>query len=168
MTQPFLGEVRLFPWDFAPKYWHWCDGSILPIQQYQALFSLLGTQYGGNGQTTFALPDLRGRTPIHRSNSFPQGASVGTETVTLSLGSLPQHVHTLQATTTAANRRPVGGTLLADTGTAESAYATDSTPITINPGSIGTAGGSQPHNNMQPYLVMNYCIAMSGIYPSRN
>ncbi len=166
---PFLGELRAFPWNWAPKGWHLCDGSLLPIQQYAALFSLLGTQYGGNGQTNFALPDLRGRVPIHFGSVYSQGEIDGSETELLQLGEMPIHNHTLMASSTAGQKPgPTGNVLAQVTPTTALHYSPDTTTVALNPASIQPGGGNQPHANMQPYLVLNYCIAMVGIFPSRN
>ena len=168
MSNPFLGEIRLFPWNFAPFGWALCDGTLLGIAQNTALFSLLGTMYGGNGQTTFALPDLRGRTPIHVSNNFSQGELDGQEQVTLTIATMPAHQHTFFGTSAAANSKaPAGHTLTKDSVAGDNFYAPDTTPFAISPQSIGGMGGNQPHDNMQPFLVLNYCIALRGIFPSR-
>jgi microcystin-dependent protein len=167
--EPFVGEIRLFPWNWAPRNWAVCNGVLLPIAQYSALFSLLGTMYGGNGVTNFALPDLRGRSPIHRSNVYSQGEMDGVEQVTLTIATMPAHQHAFLGTSGTANQKPPGGgTLATDTIATDNFYAADTNPLAISPASVGPAGGSQPHNNMQPYLVMNYCIAIQGIFPSRN
>jgi len=166
---PFLGEIRLFPWNWAPRGWALCDGSLLPISQYSALFSLLGTMYGGNGTTNFALPDLRGRTPIHRSAIYSQGEIDGQENVTLTIATMAAHQHTFYGTSATANAKaPTGHTLTTDSVAGDAFYAPDTNPLGISTQSIGPAGGNMPHNNMQPYLVMNYCIAMTGIYPPRS
>jgi microcystin-dependent protein len=164
----FIGEIRLFSWNWPPKGWALCNGALLPIAQNTALFSLLGTMYGGNGQTNFALPDLRGRTPIHRSPTYSQGETDGAETVTLTIATMPMHQHTFYGTSTNAGSKIPAGVLGKDTAAAADFFAPDTTPMAISPASITSAGGNLPHNNMQPYLVMNYCIAMVGIYPARN
>ncbi|MDP9118556.1 MAG: tail fiber protein [Actinomycetota bacterium] len=171
MTEPFLGELRLFGFNFAPLGWAFCSGQLLPIDQNTALFSLLGTQYGGNGQTTFALPDLRGRVPISMGqgpglSNYDIGEASGTETVTLNATQMPAHTHGVIAN---------GGP--ASTGRPDNAvparapsnvYASAPSGTAMNAGMISSSGGNQPHNNLQPFLVLNWCIALQGIYPSRN
>ncbi|WP_404366781.1 phage tail protein [Sphingomonas sp. MMS24-J45] len=168
---PYLGEIRLFPWEWAPKGWALCAGQLLSVNQFQALFALLGTTYGGNGTTNFALPDLRGRVAIDRSTQEPQGTRDGTEMVTLTSATMPSHTHALIGTsTTATLKAPTGNALANDTSPATDFYAPASgNPLTpLSPTAIGLTGGTQAHNNMQPFLVLNYCIATSGIFPSRN
>jgi microcystin-dependent protein len=170
MTEPFLGELRLLPYNFAPQGWATCDGQIMSIAQNTALFSLLGTTYGGNGQTTFALPDLRGRVPIHAGQgpgltNYTLGEVAGTENVTLTPGQLPPHGHTVSASGSATTKNPTNA-LPAVTG-AGSSYGT--TPdVQMNPGMVAGGGSGQPHTNIQPYLVLQWCIALQGIFPSRN
>jgi microcystin-dependent protein len=167
--QPYLGEIRLFPWNWAPRNWALCNGAIMSITQNTALFSLLGTMYGGNGQTTFGLPDLRGRAPIHRSSTYSQGEMDGTEQVTLTLATMAAHQHAFLGTSATANKKqPVGNTLTTDSISGDSFYAPDTNPLGISGQSISPIGGNQPHNNQQPFLVMNYCIAVNGVFPSRN
>ncbi|CAN5802542.1 tail fiber protein [soil metagenome] len=170
MTQPFMGEIRFFSYDFPPRGWATCSGQLLSIQQNSALFSLLGTQYGGNGIQTFALPDLRSRVPMHRSPGVnPQGTVSGSENVTLLQSQVPPHTHNLMGTSAAGNARaPVGRTFSADTSDNFDFYATGNPTTTLAPASIATAGGSQPHPNVQPYLTLNASIALQGIFPSRN
>ncbi|USG65062.1 tail fiber protein [Brevibacillus ruminantium] len=165
MSEPFLGEIRLFANHYAPRGWMFCEGQILQTTQYQALYSLLGNVYGGNGVTTFALPDYRGRVPIHVSPSFPRGTSAGEANHTLTINEMPQHTHQVSASSNAATSpSPLNNAWAA----AENIYGPAATMVQMNQSAIGTAGGSQPHNNMQPYLVLNYAIAIQGIYPSRN
>jgi microcystin-dependent protein len=169
MTEPFLGEIRPFSFNFAPKGWAMCNGQILPINQYAALFSLLGTQYGGNGQTTFALPNLQSRSPIHigGSETYVEGDTVGVEAVTLVAGTMPTHRHQAFASAAAtADQISPAGALWANSGHA--AWSTATPDTTLDPGSTSGAGGGQPHNNISPYLTINYCIALQGIFPSRN
>lgn len=167
MGAPFIGEIRLFPWDWPPRGWALCQGQLLPIAQSTALFSLLGTTYGGNGTSTFGLPDLRGRVPNHQGGNYIIGEMAGQENVTLLITQLPSHQHALMATTTTGTANPPVGNLLAQPTAAR--YASDaSNLVTMNPASIQPAGGSQGHNNMQPYLALSYCIALSGLFPSRN
>lgn len=181
MLEAFIGSIVLFAGNFAPRGWALCEGQILPIAQNTALFSILGTTYGGNGTTTFALPDLRGRVPLgvgHGPGLSEKslGEFSGTEKVTLLQTEMPVHNHTLQASTTAATKSTPHNGLLAnwngatEVGDNVIGYSfADSVPnTTLAPTSIGSAGGSQPHNNMQPYLGLNYIICLEGIYPSRN
>jgi microcystin-dependent protein len=172
MSNPYLGEIKLMPYNFAPRGWAFCAGQILAIQSNTALFSLLGTTYGGNGTSNFGLPDLRGRVPIHRDQQgiYPQGDMEGEEQVTLSISQMPAHNHSfIGANTNAGNTAPTGITILATPNPATATfYGSDSTPTALNPTSISTIGGNQPHNNMQPFLAMQYCIALSGIFPARN
>jgi microcystin-dependent protein len=172
MTSPYLGEIKLMPWSFAPRGWAFCAGQIMSISQNAALFSLLGTTYGGNGTSNFALPDLRGRVPIHRDQQgvYPQGAMEGEEQETLSISEMPAHNHAFLGTSAlAGGSAPTGGTILAAPSPNTGAlYGPDTTPTALKANSISTVGGNQPHNNMQPFLTMNYCIALSGIFPSRN
>jgi len=167
MSEVFLGQVMLGGFDFAPAHFALCNGQLLPIAQNQALFSLLGTQYGGNGTTTFALPDMRGRTPLGASNNYPQGQVGGAESVTLTNGNLPAHVHALMGSTANATSKPPTNALYGTTS-GESIYAASGTQATLASQTIGDTGGSQPHSNMQPYLAVNFFIALSGIFPSRN
>jgi microcystin-dependent protein len=167
MSEPFLGEIRPFSFGFAPKGWALCNGQLLPINQNQALFSLLGTMYGGNGVTTFALPDLRGRAGMHISQTHPQGQSAGTESITLSAAQLPAHNHPANASNATATQAGPTGKYWAQDSDGNVVYnSTGSSPMAA--GAIGNAGGGQAHSNMQPYLVVNYCIALQGIFPSRN
>ena len=169
MSNYFLGQIGIFGFNFAPRGWAFAAGQIVPIQQNTALFSLLGTTYGGNGTSTFQLPDLRGRTPIHFDGNFPQGEEAGVESVTLLQTEIPAHTHTLTGSTNTANKRPVAAHLFAtDTSTTDDFYARGHTLVPLNPLSVATYGNSQPHQNMQPYLAVNFCIAMTGVFPSRN
>ena len=165
MAEPFLSEIRIMSFAFAPKGWAMCNGQLMPINQNQALFSLLGTMYGGNGQTTFALPDLRGSCAMHVSGGFTQGQKGGTQSVTLTIQQMPQHMHILQATNSNADNVVPTGNMLAGFN---NGYRLPSGLTTLNPGTVGNVGGRQPHENMAPYLVLNFCIALQGIFPSRN
>ena len=166
MSEPFLSEIRLMSFGFAPKGWALCNGQLLPINQNQALFSLLGTTYGGNGQTTFALPNLQGRTPIHASSGHTLGESGGEQNHTLTIPELPQHTHSLQASNAQGDQRGGGNAFLANGGS--DIYVQPQNLTAMNPGTVGNVGGSQPHTNMQPFLTLNFCIALQGIFPSRN
>ena len=165
MAEPFLSEIRLFSFGFAPRGWATCDGQQLPINQNQALFSLLGTTYGGNGQTTFALPDLRARTPIHVGSGHTLGERAGEPAHTLSISELPAHTHVLTASSNAGNALIASGNLLAKNANF-SYHAPDNELGAMSSGSITNIGGSQAHLNLQPFLILNFCIALQGIFPS--
>lgn len=165
MGTPYLSEIRLFSFNFAPKGWAMCNGQLLPINQNQALFSLLSVTYGGDGRVTFALPDLRGRVPMHWGNGLTQGERGGTEAVTLNILQLPAHTHIPVGSTTVADQASPQNNVWA--ASAYTAYA-GSPNIAMSPQAIGAAGGSQPHNNMSPYLALNFCIALQGAFPSHN
>ena len=165
MSTPFLGEVKIFTFNFAPKGWAFCNGQLLPINQNQALFALLGTTYGGNGQTTFALPNLQGRVPFHFGNFHSLGEVGGETAHTLSLSELPAHAHTPVGSSSGPSAAsPAGNLWAASSGGGYEASANTS----LNPASITSTGGSQPHDNMSPYLVLNFCVALQGIFPSQN
>lgn len=166
MSQPFLGQVMPVAFNFAPKGFAFCSGQLLPISQNQALFSLLGTYYGGNGTTNFMLPDLRGRTPVGSSNGADVGRSGGAENVTLLSGQIPGHNHLFNATTDAGTTRIPGGNGLLGSAGALNIYGSSNGPqIPLNV--LDNAGQTLPHSNLQPYTVLNFCIALGGIYPSR-
>ena len=165
MSEPFLSEIKIVAFNFPPKGWALCNGQQLPINQNQALFALLGTTYGGNGQTTFALPNLRGQVPIHMGNGHTLGEVAGSTSVTVNIQQMPTHTHVLQASNTLGNVNFVNGNVFAAEPGA--AYA-PSNPTVTGPGAVSSVGGSQPHNNMMPYLVLNFIIALQGIFPSRN
>lgn len=171
MSEPFLADIRIFGFNFAPRGWATCDGQLLPINQNQALFALIGTFYGGDGRTTFALPDLRGRAAIHFGPGYTQGQKGGEETHALSVREMPLHGHGAQATSqTPAGTTQEGG-LLAPTGGGRrpiTPYGAPASPTPLVAGTIGNQGASQPHQNMQPYQVLNFCIALQGVFPSRN
>ncbi|HWQ33418.1 MAG TPA: tail fiber protein [Blastocatellia bacterium] len=165
MSEPFLAEIRLFTFNFPPKGWALCNGQLLPINQNQALFSLLGTTYGGDGRVNFALPNLRGRVPIHRGNGHTLGEAAGSSAVTLTASQMPQHAHLVRASSSNGNTNNPSGTMLAR---ALNAYRDADNLTSLSPGSISNVGGSQPHENRQPFLTLNFCIALQGIFPSRN
>lgn len=179
MSEFFIGQIMMTGFSFAPKYFAACNGQLLPIAQNQALFSLLGTQYGGNGTTNFALPDLRGRAPVGYASSVdpgwqPPGVQIGqaagVENVTLVSSNLPTHTHAVNASTTAGDNRIPGNRVYAtNTNASQNLYAAGpGTLVGMNPETVTQAGGNQPHPNMQPYSTINFCIALSGIFPSRN
>ncbi len=166
MSEPFLSEIKVVSFNFPPKGWAFCNGQFLPINQNQALFALLGTTYGGNGQTTFALPNLKGRIPIHMGNGHTLGEAAGSTSVTLNIQQLPTHNHLAQAAgVTAADDDPTNN-LLAQPGF--DLYAAPADPTAMSPLSLTNVGGNQAHENMQPYLALTFIIALQGIFPSRN
>ena len=168
MSEPFLAEIKIVSFNFPPKGWAFANGQFLPINQNQALFALLGTVYGGNGQTTFALPNLRGRVPIHFTSTgggHSLGEAAGSTAVTVNIQQMPTHTHLLQSSATNANIPTLGGNFF---GAANNAYTTPASVTTLSPTTVSSVGGSQPHNNMMPYLVLNFIIALQGIFPSRN
>lgn len=165
MSDPFLGEIKIISWNFPPKGWAFCNGQFLPINQNQALFSLFGTMYGGNGQTTFALPDLRGRAPIHVGDGFTQGQAGGQAAHTLTNSEMPAHFHFAQAFNANGDVVTPGGALL---GTVNNLYGPVANLVALNPATITNVGGSQAHENRMPTLVLNFIVALIGIFPSRN
>jgi microcystin-dependent protein len=181
MSEPYLSEIKIVSFNFPPKGWALCNGQILPINQNQALFALVGTTYGGNGQTTFALPNLRGQVPIHFGGSHSLGEAGGSSSVTIDQQSMPQHIHQLQGSNqtpaaTAANSTP-GDTKVLAQGNASlqsgqtaavNLYGPPSSLTPMSPQAVSNTGGSQAHNNMMPYLVLNFIIALQGIFPSQN
>ncbi len=166
MAQPYVGEIRLFAGNFAPAGWAFCQGQLLPISQNDTLFSLIGTTYGGDGQTTFALPDLRGRLPIHQGNSFTIGQTGGAEEVTVTTSQIPAHAHPFLASSGNASDNNPSGNVLA-TPTVDIYIPTGPFATMASP-AISPVGGSQPHTNFQPYLCLNFIISLFGIYPSPN
>jgi microcystin-dependent protein len=167
MSEPFLSEIKIMSFNFAPRGWALCNGQLLPINQNQALFSLLGTTYGGNGQTTFGLPNLQGRVPIHMGGGHTLGEAAGEFNHTLSLTELPTHNHAAQASSLDGDQPSPVGFLLAGTATAQLYSSSASNLTALFPGTIANAGGSQPHTNTQPFLTLNFCIALQGIFPSQ-
>jgi microcystin-dependent protein len=181
MSEHFIGQIMMAGFTFAPRYFAQCNGQLLPINQNQALFSLLGTQFGGNGTTNFALPDLRGRTPVSYASSVDPswqppsvqiGQAGGIENVTLLSTNLPAHTHAMNASTNPGDNRNPATRLFAtstNSATAANLYAPSTgAPVVMNPQSVASAGNNQAHPNMQPYSVINFCIALQGIFPSRN
>lgn len=166
MAEPFLGEIRAMSFGFPPKGWALCNGQLMPINQNQALFALLGTTFGGDGRVNFALPDLRGRVPIHAGSGHVLGERGGEQAHTLSIAETPTHTHAANAASDAADTPVPTGNLLA---TASGEIYNDPLSLTaLNPGTVGNTGGSQAHLNMQPFLTITFCIALTGIFPSRN
>jgi len=165
MAEPFLSEIRIMSFVFAPKGWALCNGQLLPINQNQALFSLLGTTFGGDGRVNFALPDLRARVPIHVGSGHTLGEKGGEQAHTLSIAEIPTHTHVVSGVNAnAATNVPLGNSLANTTAL----YHAPSNFTAINPGTVGNVGGSQAHINMQPFLVLSFCIALQGIFPSPN
>ena len=172
MSEQFIGEIRMFGFNFAPEGWALCDGQLLPISQNAALFSLLGTTYGGDGKTTFALPDLRSRVPIHQGQgtgltSYTQGQAAGAETVTLTATQMPGHSHTVHASSSAAASNVPQGRALARSQSNAYTAQPDGTTV-MNAKVLANTGGSEPHPNIQPCLVVNFCIALTGIFPAQS
>ena len=167
MAQPYVGEIRMFAGNFAPAGWMFCEGQLLPISEYETLFNLIGTTYGGDGQSTFALPDLRGRIPLHQGTGFNLADTGGVETVTLTVAQLPAHTHALLGTTNFATTASPQNNVAAATSVVNiSPYGTDQPTTTVSAPSVGSVGGSQPHDNFQPYLCVNYIMSLFGIFPS--
>ena len=165
MAEPFLSEIRIMSFVFAPKGWALCNGQLLPINQNQALFSLLGTTFGGDGRVNFALPDLRGRTPIHVGSGHTLGERGGEQAHTLSIAELPTHTHVLQGKNANGATNSPAGAVMANS---VSIFANAANLISLNPQSVSNVGGSQAHLNMQPFLTLSFCIALQGIFPSPN
>jgi microcystin-dependent protein len=163
MAEPFLAEIRIMSFGFPPKGWADCNGQLLPINQNQGLFSLLGTTYGGDGRVNFALPDLRSRVPIHQSSSHTLGEKGGEQAHTVSISEIPTHTHTLMASSSVGDVAPASGHVLAS---ALNLYGSNS-PVALAPESVTNVGGSQAHLNMQPFLALRFCIALQGIFPSQ-
>ena len=165
MSEPFLSEIKIVAFNFPPKGWALCNGQLLPINQNQALFALLGTTYGGNGQTNFALPNLRGRVPISFNSSHTLGEAAGSTAVTINLQQMPTHNHVFNATNNDASATGPGDAVMSK---APSPVYGAATSLVAMAQTVSSVGGSQPHNNMMPYLVLNFIIALQGIFPSRN
>jgi microcystin-dependent protein len=166
MSEPFLSEIKIVSFNFPPKGWALANGQLLPINQNQALFALLGTTYGGNGQTNFALPNLRGRVPIHVGSGHTLGEAAGSTAVTVNIQQLPQHMHFLQASANSASTTsdPTNAFLAPVNG----GYGQPASLTTLSPQSVTSVGGSQAHTNMMPYLTLNFIVALQGIFPSQN
>jgi microcystin-dependent protein len=165
MAEPFLSEIKMMSFNFPPRGWALCNGQLLPINQNQALFSLLGTTYGGDGRVNFGLPNLQGRVPMHMGAGHTLGEIAGEAAHTLSISEMPQHQHTFQGTTNNADNAAVTGNLMA---TSASLYTAAANLTTLVPSTVANAGSSQAHENMQPYLTVSFCIALQGIFPSQN
>jgi len=168
MSEPFLAEIRIVAFNFAPRGWAYCDGQILPIDQNQSLYSLLGTTYGGDGRTTFALPDLRGRIPFHVGDGLQQGEAGGETQHTIGILEMPNHSHTLRCATEDGNAVEPKSNLLAESPVGDLQYSGDNPDGSMHTDAITSAGGGQAHNNLPPYLVLNFVIALQGLFPSRN
>lgn len=174
MADPFVAEIRIFPFNFAPRGWAWCDGQLLPLSQNTALFSLLGTTYGGNGKSNFALPDMQGRAPMHPGQGpglslHDLGEQSGSDTVTLLTSEMPAHSHTLRSSVEDGTQGTLSPGVSLSTSTGGSLYhsTTSANLVPMSPQALAVAGGSQPHNNMQPYLTLYFCIALQGVFPAR-
>jgi microcystin-dependent protein len=166
VAQPYVGEIRMFGGNFAPAGWMFCEGQLLPISGNETLFNLIGTTYGGDGQSTFALPDLRGRVPLHFGNGFALAQTGGVETVPLTTNQIPGHTHALSATTSASND-PNPANNLVSQATGFSPYLNANPPVAMAAQAISSTGGSQSHNNFQPYLCIDFIISLFGIFPSQ-
>jgi microcystin-dependent protein len=167
MAQPYIGEIRMFAGNFAPAGWMFCDGALLAIAENDVLFNLIGTTYGGDGQTTFALPDLRGRIPLHQGNGVILAETGGAEEVTLTVNQIPAHTHPLLASADLASSPDPAGNVLTQSRTAGvDLYLEDTPNTTLAANSVGPVGGSQPHTNLQPFLCINFIISLFGIYPN--
>jgi microcystin-dependent protein len=174
MADPFLAEIRIFPFNFAPKGWAFCDGQILPLSQNTALFSLLGTTYGGDGKSNFALPNVQGNAPMHPGQGpglslHDLGETGGSQTVSLLESEIPSHSHAMMASSDSADNFVTAGNMIAKPlGRGNNLFVTTTTPlVAMNDNALAPAGGDQPHNNMQPFLTLNFCIALQGVFPPR-
>ncbi len=167
MSQPYIGEIRMFAGNFAPLNWMLCQGQVLPISQYDVLYNLIGTTYGGNGQTTFALPNLQGRLPLHQTGNYPIGLIGGTEQVTLITQQLPVHSHPMAASQNNATGSTVTGNVVGSVGATQIYREVPAASAMANQ-ACSLVGGNQPHDNMQPYLCINFIIALFGVYPSQS
>jgi microcystin-dependent protein len=169
MAQPYVGEIRMFAGNYAPAGWMFCEGQLLPIPENQILFNLIGTTYGGDGVNTFALPDLRGRLPLHQGNGFIQAETGGAEEITLTVNQIPAHTHAMLATTNAASVTAPGNSVTVGTTALSTItpYGSDNPATTLSPTMVSPVGGSQPHTNFQPYLCIDFIISLFGIFPSQ-
>src|SRR4051812_34371722 len=165
MAQPYVGEIRMFGGNFAPAGWMFCEGQLLPISENETLFQLIGTTYGGDGESTFALPDLRGRVPIHQGNGFTLAENGGVETVTLTLAQIPAHSHAYLASNTPASQANASGNVVGQSASIDW-YIQDVPSVNMAANAIGSTGGNQPHDNFQPYLCVDFIISLFGIFPS--
>jgi microcystin-dependent protein len=166
MAQPYVGEIRMFAGNFAPAGWMFCEGQLLPISEYETVFNLIGTTYGGDGQSTFGLPDLRGRIPLHQGNGFTLAETGGAEQVTLTVQQIPAHTHALLAANSVGNDPNPANNVLAESS-ATSLYQSGNPVTPMAPQAVGSIGGSQPHSNFQPYLCIDFIISLFGIFPSQ-
>jgi len=166
MAQPYVGEIRMFAGNFAPAGWMFCEGQLLPISEYETLFQLIGTTYGGDGQSTFALPDLRGRIPLHQGNGFILAETGGAEEITLTVSQIPAHSHPLLASTNSGTSANAANQVVARTTGLITLYIEDAPTLNMSPQAVSSVGGSQPHTNFQPYLCVNFIISLFGIFPS--
>jgi len=171
MAQPYVGEIRMFAGNFAPDGWMFCSGQVLPIADYEVLFQLIGTTYGGDGQNTFALPDLRGRLPLHQGSNggvtYTLGENGGAEAVTLTSQQMPSHTHGFVGSTAAGTSNNPAGNIMASSPSVDM-FVGITPDVTLNPAAVQMVGGSQPHNNFQPYLCVDFIISLFGIFPSPN
>jgi microcystin-dependent protein len=165
MAQPYVGEIRMFAGNFAPAGWMFCDGQLLPISENETLFQLIGTTYGGDGQSTFALPDLRGRVPVHQGNGLILAESGGVEEVTLTVNQIPTHSHPQHGSAGPGNANSPGGNVTGESA-AVKVYVSEAPTASLNAAAVATVGGSQPHTNFQPYLCVDFIISLFGIFPS--
>jgi len=166
MAQPYVGEIRMFAGNFAPAGWMFCEGQLLPISENETLFQLIGTTYGGDGQSTFALPDLRGRIPIHQGNGFILAETGGAEEITLTVNQIAAHSHPLLASTSTGTSANAANQVVARTAGAITIYIEDAPTLNMSPQAVSSVGGSQPHTNFQPYLCVDFIISLFGIFPS--
>jgi microcystin-dependent protein len=166
MAQPYVGEIRMFAGNFAPAGWMFCEGQLLPISEYETLFNLIGTRYGGDGQSTFGLPDLRGRLPLHQGNGFVLAEQGGAEQVTLTVAQIPAHAHAFVATTVKGSQISPAGALPSQSLNV-TPYINDVPSGNFNAGAVSSVGGSQPHENRQPFLCVDFIISLFGIFPSQ-
>ncbi len=166
MAQPYVGEIRIFAGNFAPAGWQFCDGTLLPISEFETLFNLIGTTYGGDGQSTFAVPDMRGRIPIHMGNGFTLAETGGVETVTLTVSQIPSHSHSFLASTDVANSPNPASNVVARSSQ-EKIFSNSNASVAMSSQFLASVGGSQPHSNFQPYLCVDFIISLFGIFPSQ-